>query len=219
MTIRAVIFDYGMVLSNPAVPSAHARLVAASGLSAEVLDRHYWAHRHSYDLGMTGRDFWNKVAADAGTTFSAAQIVNLIESDVLMWTSVNEEMLAWVTALQNAGLRTGIISNMVWEILEYMSQRFGWLDRFDHNTWSCALGIAKPDPAIYLQTCEALEVAPAESLFIDDKLENITAAQKAGLQAVQFTTIEQLRRDLESRGFTPAMPVPGAAVATLIPEP
>lgn len=218
MPIRAVIFDYGMVLSNPAVPSAHARLVAASGLSAEVLDRHYWAHRHNYDLGMTGRDFWNKVAADAGTTFTPAQIVNLIESDVLMWTSVNEEMLSWVTALQNAGLRTGIISNMVWEILEHMSKWFGWLDRFDHTTWSCALGIAKPDPAIYIQTCEALEVSPAESLFIDDKPENITGAENAGLQAILFTTVEQLRRDLESSGLTSALPAPGRALEPLDAE-
>jgi len=201
MPIRAVIFDYGMVLSNPAVPSAHERLVAASGLSAEVLDRHYWANRHSYDLGMTGRAFWNKVAADAGTTFSSAQIVNLIESDVLMWTSVNDEMLAWVTALQNAGLRTAIISNMVWEILEYMSQRFGWLDRFDHNTWSCALGIAKPDPAIYLQTCDALEIPAAESLFIDDKPENIVAARQLGMQAIQFSTVERLREEVEALGL------------------
>lgn len=219
MPIRAVIFDYGMVLSNPAVPSAHARMVAASGLSAEVLDRYYWANRHSYDLGMTGREFWNKVASDAGAAFSPAQIVNLIESDVLMWTSINEEMLAWVTALQDAGFRTGIISNMVWEILEYISQRFGWLDRFDHNTWSCALGIAKPDPAIYLQTCEALEVPPSESLFIDDKPENIIGAENAGLRGLQFSTVEQLRRDLESHGLTAALPVPGVPVASLAPGP
>lgn len=202
MTIRAVIFDYGMVLSNPAVPAAHERLVAASGLSREVLDQHYWANRHSYDLGMTGREFWAKVAADAGTTFSTAQVVNLIESDVLMWTSVNEEMLAWVTALQNAGYRTAIISNMVWEILEHMSQRFGWLDRFDYLTWSCALGIAKPDPAIYRLTCEALEVSPAECLFLDDKLENIAAAQALGMQTIQFSTVERLKEELVSLGLT-----------------
>lgn len=211
MPIRAVIFDYGMVLSNPAVPSAHARLVAASGFSAEVLDRHYWANRHSYDLGMTGRAFWQKVAADAGTTFNPAQIVTLIESDVLMWTSVNEAMLAWVTALQDAGLRTAIISNMVWEILEYMSKWFGWLGRFDHHSWSCVLGIAKPDPAIYLQTCEALEVSPSESLFIDDKLENIEAAEKLGMWGIQFESIDQLRAELESHSEH-ALPIPEAAI-------
>ena len=201
MAIRAVIFDYGMVLSNPAVPAAHERLVAASGLSREVLDQHYWANRHSYDLGMTGREFWAKVAADAGTTFNPAQVFNLIESDVLMWTSVNEEMLAWVTALQNAGIRTAVLSNMVHEILGFMRKRFGWLDRFDQLTWSCELGIAKPDPEIYLHTCEALEVPPEETLFLDDKAENIAAAQALGMQTIQFSTVERLKEELQSLGL------------------
>ncbi|MGB7190920.1 MAG: HAD family phosphatase [Acidobacteriaceae bacterium] len=209
MAIRAVIFDYGMVLSNPAVPSAHARLVVASGLSREILDQHYWANRHSYDLGMTGREFWAKVASDAGTTFSPAQVVNLIESDVLMWTSVNEEMLAWVEALQGAGIRTAVLSNMVWEILLHMQKRFGWLDRFDQLTWSCELGIAKPDPEIYLYTCEALEVPPEETLFLDDKPENIAGAEVLGLRALLFTTAEQLRKDLETQGLSESLPVPG----------
>ena len=201
MAIRAVIFDYGMVLSNPAVPAAHERLVAASGLSREVLDQHYWANRHSYDLGMTGREFWTKVAADAGTTFNPAQVFNLIESDVLMWTSVNEEMLAWVEALQNAGVRTAVLSNMVHEILGFMRKRFGWLDRFDQLTWSCELGIAKPDPEIYLHTCEALEVPPEETLFLDDKAENIAAAQALGMQTIQFSTVERLKEELQSLGL------------------
>lgn len=209
MAIRAVIFDYGMVLSNPAVPSAHARLVVASGLSREILDQHYWANRHSYDLGMTGREFWAKVASDAGTSFSPAQVVNLIESDVLMWTSVNEEMLAWVEALQGAGIRTAVLSNMVWEILLHMQKRFGWLDRFDQLTWSCELGIAKPDPEIYLYTCEALEVPPEETLFLDDKPENIAGAEVLGLRALLFTTAEQLRKDLETQGLSESLPVPG----------
>lgn len=209
MAIRAVIFDYGMVLSNPAVPSAHERLVVASGLSREILDQHYWANRHSYDLGMTGREFWAKVASDAGTTFSPAQVVNLIESDVLMWTSVNEEMLAWVEALQDAGIRTAILSNMIWEILLHMQKRFGWLDRFDQLTWSCELGIAKPDPEIYRYTYEALEVPPEETLFLDDKPENIAGAQRLGMQGIQFTTVEQLRKEIEARGLSDSLPVPG----------
>jgi len=147
MAIRGVIFDYGMVLSNPADPAAHERMVTASGLSTEEFDRHYWSNRHNYDLGMKGPVFWQKVAGDAGTRFTPEQIETLIESDILMWTSLNEEMLGWVVALQNAGFRTAILSNMVWEILGYMRQEFGWLSHFHHHTWSCELGIGKPTPA------------------------------------------------------------------------
>jgi putative hydrolase of the HAD superfamily len=216
MVIRAVIFDYGMVISKPADSAAHERMIAVSGLSREVLERHYWHNRYNYDLGMKGRDYWAKVASDAGTTFTPQQIDDLIESDILMWTSLNEEMLGWVVALQNAGFRTAILSNMVLELMEYMRQEFGWLAHFQQHTWSCELGIGKPDPAIYLHTCKELDVLPSEALFIDDKPENIVGAEKAGLQAIQFSTIEQLRLDLEARGLQNGLPLPGATVETRI---
>ena len=214
MAIRAVIFDYGMVISNPADPVAHERMVAISGLSREELDRCYWKHRHNYDLGMTGHAFWQKVASDAGTSFTSKQIHELIESDILMWTSLNEEMLGWVIALQNAGFRTAILSNMVWELMEYMRQEFGWLAHFQNHTWSCELGIGKPDPAIYLHTCEKLDVLPSETLFLDDKLENVAAAETVGLRAIQFSTVDQLRKDLEARGLQNELPIPAPAVET-----
>lgn len=218
MAIRAVIFDYGMVISNPADPAAHERMVAVSGLSAEELDRSYWRNRHSYDLGMKGRVYWEKVARDAGTIFSSNQIESLIEADILMWTSLNEEMLVWVVALQSSGFRTAILSNMVWEILVYMRQEFGWLAHFHHHTWSCELGIIKPDPAIYVHTCEQLDVRPSEALFLDDKRENVVAAAQVGLHAIQFNSIEQLKKDLAARGLQQELPIPGTAVETEVTD-
>jgi putative hydrolase of the HAD superfamily len=212
MGIRAVIFDYGMVISNPADPAAHERMIAISGLSSKEFDRCYWQNRHNYDLGMTGAAYWAKVASDAGTTFSPQQIDDLIESDILMWTSLNEEMLGWVVALQNAGFRTAILSNMVMELMEYMRQEFGWLSHFQHHTWSCELGIGKPDPAIYTHTCKELDVLPSETLFLDDKAENIASAEKVGLHAIQFSSIQQLRKDLVARGLQDGLPIPGEAV-------
>lgn len=214
MAIRGVIFDYGMVISNPADPAAHDRMVTVSGLSKEEFDRSYWKNRHSYDLGMTGKAYWQKVASDAGASFTRGQINDLIESDILMWTSLNEEMLAWVVALQNAGFRTAILSNMVWELMDYMRQEFGWLAHFQHHTWSCELGIGKPDPAIYLHTCEKLDVLPSETLFLDDKHENIAAAEKVGLHAIQFSSVDQLRKDLEERGLHHELPIPASAIET-----
>jgi putative hydrolase of the HAD superfamily len=210
MAIRAVIFDYGKVLSNSEDPAAREKLVALSTLEAASFDAHYWRHRHNYDLGvLNGRTYWARVASDAGITYSPDQIDALIETDVVMWTSLNEEMLAWVVALQDAGFRTAILSNMGWECLGYMRQEFGWLAHFQHHTWSCELGIAKPDPAIYLHTCEKLDVTPQETIFLDDKTENIDSANSVGLHGILFTTVEQLRHDLAARGFLSELPMPG----------
>ena len=55
LALRAVIFDYGMVLSGPPDPKAHATLMRITGLPAEKLDPLYWADRHAFDEGkLTG---------------------------------------------------------------------------------------------------------------------------------------------------------------------
>lgn len=209
MPIRAVIFDYGMVLSQPQDPVALNNLLAITGLDRDTFDSHYWTHRHAYDAGkLNGRTYWQQFAADSAIELTATDIDRLIENDVLMWCTINEPMLAWARTLSESGLRIGILSNMGEETLSYMRQEFAWLGDFHHHTWSCELGIAKPDPAIYTYTCEKLRVAPQEALFLDDKIENVEAARRVGLHAIQFKNIEQLRSELEALSSFDGFPRP-----------
>ncbi len=209
MALEAVIFDYGMVLSTAQEPEALATLKRITRLDDTAFDRHYWRHRHNYDLGhLNGTSFWQAVSDDAALGLSLAEIERLIENDIVMWSTLNEAMLQWVQAIQNAGFRTAILSNMGEELMVYMRQEFGWLGRFDHHTWSCELRIAKPDPAIYRYTCEKLGVLPANALFLDDKQENIAAAVSVGMQAIQFSTVEALQAELDRRGLLAVLPAP-----------
>lgn len=214
MAIRGVIFDYGMVLSKPQDPAAHTRLLELTGLDRAAFEEHYWRHRHAYDRGdLNGPTFWQSFATDARITLTPGQIAEIIEQDILMWSSLNEEMLGWVRALQDRGMRTAILSNMGEEMLQYMREEFAWLQHFTHHTWSCELRIAKPDPAIYTWTCEKLGVKPEEAIFIDDKPENVASANELGIHAIQFRSVAQLRHDLESRNLLPNWPLPGDAPA------
>ncbi|RRA49497.1 HAD family phosphatase [Acidipila sp. EB88] len=209
MALKAVIFDYGMVLSTAQEPQALAALKQITRLNDQAFDDHYWRHRHRYDLGdLNGTTFWQQIATDAALELTPAQIEQLIENDVLMWSTLNEAMLLWVQAVQDAGFKTAILSNMGEELLGYMRQEFGWLGRFDHHTWSCELRIAKPDPAIYRYTCEKLGVIPEDALFLDDKPENIAAAESIGLQAILFTNVEALQAELLNRGLLGTLPSP-----------
>ncbi len=206
--LRAIIFDYGEVLCTPN-PAAHERLIALTGLERETFEPLYWRDRHEYDLGhMDGRGYWAKFARDGGLSFTPAQIDALIQTDVLMWTPISEPMLAWTRALQSAGFLTAILSNMVPEVLRAMRQKFAWLASFNQLTWSCELGIAKPDPAIYRLTWDKLGVRPEEALFLDDRMENVLAAEQLGLRGLQFSSIEQLRTDLHARALIENLPEP-----------
>jgi putative hydrolase of the HAD superfamily len=200
-----------MVLTGPPDPEAHAALLRITGLSLDRFESHYWANRHAYDEGkLTGIAFWQKFLREAGLDHeqgpSAANELNLW--DARMWTTQNPAMLAWQEQLKRRGLLTAILSNMGDNVLENIEREFAWIHRFDVLVWSFQLHMAKPDPAIYLHTLMELGVRPEETLFLDDKTVNVEAARALGMNALVFTTVEQLRADLVAHEFSSELPLP-----------
>jgi putative hydrolase of the HAD superfamily len=57
---------------------------------------------------------------------------------------------------------------------------------------------SKPDPAIYLDCLAAIGVAPADALFIDDKVANANGARAAGLKAHHYQGSSGLRSALQT---------------------
>ena len=210
MSLRAVVFDYGMVLTGPPAPEAHDAMLRLTGLGREHFESLYWADRRAYDQGtLTGIRFWEKLARDAKLNLTAQQIEELNDLDARMWTTVNPSMLAWQQQLKLRGLLTAILSNVGDSVHARMEQEFQWLSRFDVLVWSYRLGIIKPDPAIYLHTLKELGTRPEETLFLDDRLVNVDAAKALGMKAEQFSTVEQLGRDLAAHGLDTELPLPG----------
>jgi putative hydrolase of the HAD superfamily len=202
MPVDAVLFDYGQVLSGPPDPAAWARMCAITRLSEDALHSGYWAFRHDYDRGaLSGQAYWQEVAVHAGVAFDAAQVAALLEADVDLWTQLNLPMVQWAARLQRAGMRTGILSNIGDAIAEGIRGRLPWLAGFDHRTWSYALGMAKPEAAIYLATAESLKTPPARILFIDDLERNIAAAEGVGMLAIRYADHAGFEHEMRARGF------------------
>ena len=209
MSLRAVVFDYGMVLTGPQEPAAHAELLRITGLPLERFEPLYWADRHAYDEGaLTGLAFWEKIIRDAGLDLPPTAAAELNLWDARMWTTENPAMLAWQLELKQRGLLTAILSNMGDNVLANMERTFDWLPRFDVLVWSYQLRMAKPDPAIYRHVLSKLGTEPEETLFLDDRPVNVQAAQALGMKAIQFSTVEQLREELVAAGLDAQLPLP-----------
>ena len=207
--MRAVIFDYGMVLTGQPNADAHDAMLRITGLPRDQFEAVYWADRHAYDAGkLTGIQFWQKLVRDAKLSLDPVVIHELNAWDARMWTTQNPAMLAWQIALKRHGIRTAILSNMGDTVLASIQREFDWLPRFDVLVWSFEHKVAKPDPAIYRLTLDKLATRPDETLFIDDKQANIDAARDLGLIAIQFSTVEKLREDLTATGFDSQLPLP-----------
>jgi putative hydrolase of the HAD superfamily len=126
------------------------------------------------------------VAADSHSTFTPEQVSSLIAADVNLWSRLNLPMVEWAQHLQRAGIRTGILSNIGDAMAEGLIAKFDWISAFDHCVWSYSLKLAKPEAAIYRCAAEGLDTDPSQILFIDDKIENIEAAESIGMQAIQY---------------------------------
>jgi putative hydrolase of the HAD superfamily len=209
LALRAVIFDYGRVLTGPPDSAAYAELLRITGLSADRLDQFYWKDRNAYDEGkLTGLGFWRQIVRDERLKLTEPEIAELNLWDARMWTRGDPAMLAWQLAIKQRGLLTAIVSNMGDTVHEHMVRELRWLSRFDVLIWSYQLGVAKPDPAIYRYALEKLGTQPAETLFIDDKAENVDAAVALGMKGIVFSDIEKLRTDLIDCGLSRDLPLP-----------
>jgi beta-phosphoglucomutase-like phosphatase (HAD superfamily) len=61
--------------------------------------------------------------------------------------------------------------------------------------------VMKPDPEIYLRTLNRLDCKAAESIFVDDFAENITAARSLGMNAIHFNPSVDLSAELRKLGI------------------
>jgi putative hydrolase of the HAD superfamily len=74
-------------------------------------------------------------------------------------------------------------------------------DLFGPKVLSFEVGSMKPDRRIYRDLINACAAKPHQIVFIDDNQKNIESALVAGIQALQFTTIQQLEYDLHQLGI------------------
>jgi HAD superfamily hydrolase (TIGR01509 family) len=62
---------------------------------------------------------------------------------------------------------------------------------------SSKMHLAKPDPAGYRYVSTHMKMKPSEILMIDDRLENVKAAKKFGMQGIVFKDTAQLKRAIK----------------------
>ena len=80
-----------------------------------------------------------------------------------------------------------ILSNWSVETYEGMEDKYPFLKDFDGKIISGRDFLIKPDPAIYELAISRFDLVPQETLFIDDRLDNIEAAQKLNFQTIHLT--------------------------------
>jgi len=103
-----------------------------------------------------------------------------------------------VAALDAAGVPLFSITNFSAEFFPpFRAANAGLFDRFRDIVVSGDERMVKPDPAIYALALRRFALRPGEALFVDDRIENVEAAEAAGFLGHHFRDAATLRADLE----------------------
>jgi len=106
------------------------------------------------------------------------------------------EMLEAIRRIRARGLRAAALTNN-WASAERDDGTRALRPHFDAFFESSVLGLQKPDPRIYEHACEALAIAPAEAVFLDDIGRNLKAARRLGMTTIRVVSPHQALEELE----------------------
>lgn len=82
--------------------------------------------------------------------------------------------------------KMGIISD-TWPSIERILHHGGIDSYFACKTYSCFLGVCKPDRRIYIHALEQMCLPPEQTIFIDDDEENLAGAAACGIHPILIT--------------------------------
>ncbi len=104
---------------------------------------------------------------------------------------IDADVMETVREVRAAGFLVALGSNATDRLDEDLAL-LGVAGRFDAVVNASAIGVAKPQPAFFAAACQALDVPPAQVLFVDDTPRHIAGARAAGLVALRYTGHEDL---------------------------
>ena len=205
--VRAVIFDWGGVITTPILDTVTAWLEtdridrdsytaamrpwvrAAYGPEAaespihalergEVSDEEFEVTLASLLVGLDGQP----VVADG-------LLKRMFAASLLQ-----DDMLDLIRDLRRDGILTGLLSNSWGASDSYPRDMFA--DLFDDVVISAEVGMRKPEERIFMLAASRLGVTPAETVFVDDVEGNIAAARELGFATVHHTDPAQTKQAL-----------------------
>lgn len=98
---------------------------------------------------------------------------------------INDKMISFLKKVRENGYKTYILSNAPHEIPPFLENN-DLTQYFDGQIISAEEKVSKPDQGIYNLLLDRYDLNPEESVFLDDKLENIEAAKEANINGIVY---------------------------------
>ena len=200
--IRAIAFDWGGIFTVGTFDSdAVQNLAAIAGVEPEAVHRAYFPLLAEFETGAFDlAGFTDRFLEQTGSSADR----ELIATTFLNSGRERTEMFAILASIPDA-YRVGMLSNNVASLCDTVRDdpRMARIEKF---VFSNEIGIRKPDAGAFHALSAALELPPAETVFIDDNADNIAAARELGYRAILLDTMEHFRAQWQE--LLPGLPLP-----------
>jgi epoxide hydrolase-like predicted phosphatase len=199
MRLRAVIFDLGgVVVGSPldAIAAYEREVGIASGrINRVVVDtgpEGAWSRLERGEIGLEAfYPAFDRDCEAAGLCISARALMGR----VALATAARPAMLEAIRRIRARGLLAAAITN------NWVSEDAGTSvlrPHFDVFVESAAVGVRKPDLRIFALACDALGIAPADAVFLDDIGLNLKAARQLGMTTIKVVDPDDALAELET---------------------
>lgn len=197
--IEAILFDWGGVLIDNPAPGLMAYCAEALGVGVPDYQRAHDRHGEPFQKGLIPEQvFWQRVCDDLKQPIP--DIRSLWGQAFRAVCSPRPEVFGWAGQLRKQGYKTTLLSNTETAAMEFFLElRY---DVFDAAIFSCAEGTFKPERQIYEAAARKLGVAPSRCVFIDDKQLFVDGAIRAGMKAVLYNNLDQVKDALRQLGVS-----------------
>ena len=200
--MELLIFDLGRVVIDYDWEAFCRAFAANSGADLERVKEffaHDIFHKGRYEKGLTTTsELLDEINRKLNTQMGFAEFKELWTRGLCF--SENREVVELLECLRGQ-LPLCLLSNTSDVHYEYLQKEFNMARHFDNIVLSYKVGMVKPEPGIYHEALRLCNVAPEDSLFIDDLIPNVEGARALNIRGHHFTGIESLRAELKELGL------------------
>ncbi|MBI5741321.1 MAG: HAD family phosphatase [Nitrospirae bacterium] len=200
--IKAIIFDYGNIISSVDNSRFFKELSRASGKSGagpDQLTGNSPDELRKYETGLITSDrFFERLVGQGGLDLGKEAFIALFTG---RFTPIAETRK--LIRKLKTGYKLGLLSNTNEWDYEYEIKQCDVFGLFDAVTVSFKVGAMKPDRRIYLDALNKLGTRADEAVYIDDISEYAEAACALGIRGFHYTSHEGLVRYLRSLNCLP----------------
>jgi len=199
---KAIIFDIGRVLVRVDLRRVQQGLAQGLVMSPEELWRAIEKDPRWIDWQegrMSARDWHLHLSSKLKLPLSFEKFTDVWNSALDPEPIHGDEFFAGLAK----HYRIGLLSNTDPIHVAYLERTYQFFDHFpaERRIYSCTVGLSKPNPATYLAALKACKATAQEAVYLDDIGANVEAANRLGLEGIEYRDPEQLAQDFEELGI------------------